>query len=86
MIRQATADFLIDLENSWTIGDKLIDAETGFNAGTKMALVLTGYGMKEKEKLNKKADLIAENLLEAVKKSSARRSESAFHKSRPNQT
>ncbi|HXG86244.1 MAG TPA: D-glycero-beta-D-manno-heptose 1,7-bisphosphate 7-phosphatase [Pyrinomonadaceae bacterium] len=67
MIRQATGDFSIDLENSWTIGDKTIDVETGFNAGTKTALVLTGYGIAEKEKLNEKPDLVAENLLEAAK-------------------
>ena len=66
MIRQATDDFSIDLENSWTIGDKAIDVETGFNAKTKTALVLTGYGAKELKKTSKKPDLIAENLLEAV--------------------
>jgi len=67
MIRQATRDFSIDLKNSWTIGDKALDVETGFNAGTKTALVLTGYGIKEREKLNENPDLIAENLLAAVK-------------------
>lgn len=68
MIRQATADFSIDVENSWTIGDKAIDAETGFNAKTKTALVLTGYGVPEMQKLNVKPDLIAENLLKAAQK------------------
>ncbi len=67
MIERACADFAIGLENSWMIGDKKLDIETGFNAKTKTALVLTGYGMKEKEKLNEKPDLIAENLLEAAK-------------------
>lgn len=67
MIRQATRDFSIDLKKSWTIGDKALDVETGSNAETKTALVLTGYGIAEKEKLNKKPDLIAENLLEAAK-------------------
>ncbi|CAN5705374.1 hypothetical protein BH24ACI2_BH24ACI2_10290 [soil metagenome] len=67
MIETACADFTIDLENSWMIGDKAIDVETGFNAGTKTALVLTGYGQKDVAKLQKKPDLIAENLLEAVK-------------------
>jgi ribonucleotide monophosphatase NagD (HAD superfamily) len=41
--------------------------ETGFNAGIKTALVLTGYGKKTVETLERKPDLIAENLLEAVK-------------------
>ena len=67
MIEQAMNDFAIDLENSWMIGDKVLDAETGFNAGIKTALVLTGYGSKDVEKLTRKPDLIAENLLEAVK-------------------
>lgn len=67
MIEQAAADFDIDLSQSWMIGDKAIDAETGFNAGIKTALVFTGYGQTEIEKLEKKPDLIAKNLLEAVK-------------------
>ncbi|MGI8642179.1 MAG: D-glycero-beta-D-manno-heptose 1,7-bisphosphate 7-phosphatase [Pyrinomonadaceae bacterium] len=68
MIRQAAADFAIDLQNSWMIGDKTIDVETGFNAETKTALVLTGYGKKAVVELERKPDLIAENLLEAVGK------------------
>ncbi len=68
MIEQASEDFSIDLETSWMIGDKAIDVETGFNAKMKTALVLTGYGQKEIERIKKKPDLIAENLLEAVRK------------------
>lgn len=67
MIESACRDFAIDLENSWMIGDKAIDVETGFNAGIKTALVLTGYGQKAVETLEKKPDVIAETLLEAVK-------------------
>jgi len=67
MIEKACADFAIDLENSWMIGDKVLDIETGFNAGIKTALVLTGYGEKTAADSDKKPDLIAENLLEAVK-------------------
>ncbi len=67
MIEQATKDFAIDLEKSWTIGDKAIDVELGFNAGTKTVLVLTGYGRKEIEKTERKSNLIAEDLLEAVR-------------------
>jgi D-glycero-D-manno-heptose 1,7-bisphosphate phosphatase len=68
MIEQAAKDFSIDLENSWMIGDKAIDVETGFNAGTKTALVLTGYGQEEIVNLERKPDIVAENLFEAVKK------------------
>lgn len=68
MIKDACTDFAIDQENSWIIGDKAIDAETGFGAKIKTALVLTGYGQNELEKLSGKPDLIAADLLEAVRK------------------
>lgn len=68
MIKRAKQDFLLDLENSWIIGDKTIDVETGLNAHLKTALVLTGYGKSEVGKLKKKPDLIANNLLQSVKK------------------
>jgi D-glycero-D-manno-heptose 1,7-bisphosphate phosphatase len=67
MIERAAADFEIDLENSWLVGDKAIDVETGQNAKLKTALVLTGYGRQALEQLEIPADLTAENLLEAVK-------------------
>jgi D-glycero-D-manno-heptose 1,7-bisphosphate phosphatase len=67
MIEQAVQDFSIDLETSWMIGDKMIDMETGFNAKTKTALVLTGYGQSEIKKLREKPDVVADNLLFAVK-------------------
>lgn len=66
MIEAAQRDFSIDLENSWMIGDKTIDVETGFNAGIKTALVLTGYGRKAQAELQRKPDVVAENLLEAT--------------------
>jgi D-glycero-D-manno-heptose 1,7-bisphosphate phosphatase len=68
MIESATADFPIDLENSWMIGDKVLDVEFGLNAGLKTVLVLTGYGRKDREKLTRKPDLIAETLIEAVER------------------
>lgn len=68
MIEQAKKDFSLDLENSWIIGDKAIDVETGFNAHLKTALVLTGYGKSELENLKKKPNLIAENLLQSIKR------------------
>ena len=66
MIEAARKNHAIDLENSWIIGDKAIDVETGFNAGIKTALVLTGYGRGDVEKLLRKPDIVAANLLEAV--------------------
>jgi D-glycero-D-manno-heptose 1,7-bisphosphate phosphatase len=67
MIEKALEEFDIDVEHSWMIGDKAIDVQAGKNAGMKTALVLTGYGEKELEKLEQIPDLIAENLLDAVK-------------------
>ncbi|HEX8288143.1 MAG TPA: HAD family hydrolase [Pyrinomonadaceae bacterium] len=66
MIEAACSEFAIDLEKSWMIGDKALDVELGFNAGIKTALVLTGYGKQDLTKLDKKPDIVAENLLEAV--------------------
>jgi len=67
MIEAAQKDFAIDLSNSWMIGDKTIDVETGFNAEIKTALVLTGYGSKSVKELDRKPDVTAETLLEAVR-------------------
>jgi len=67
MIEAAMADWPIDLENSWMIGDKILDIELGLNAGIRPILVLTGYGKNHLDKLEKKPYEIAENLLEAVK-------------------
>ncbi len=67
MIESATSDHPIDLASSWMIGDKKIDVETGHNAGMKSAMVMTGYGRAHAKTLDKQADVIAEDLLEAVR-------------------
>lgn len=67
MIEAACKDFAVDLENSWMIGDKRIDIGTGFNAGIKTALVKTGYGLEHSKTLERQPDVVADNLLEAVK-------------------
>ena len=67
MIEAACADFAIDLENSWIVGDKALDIELGWNAGIKTALVLTGYGRKDIAKLSKSPDIVVETLIEAAK-------------------
>jgi D-glycero-D-manno-heptose 1,7-bisphosphate phosphatase len=69
MLRQAAAEFDIDLKKSFMIGDKMIDVQTGVNAGTTTILVLTGYGKKELALCRDgrlHPDHVAENLLEAV--------------------
>ena len=68
MIEAARADLAIDMENSWMIGDKKLDVETGENAGIKTAMVLTGYGKRHVTELERPPDILAENLLEAVKR------------------
>ena len=67
MIEDAVSDLNIDLRTSWMIGDKKIDAETGRNAGISSALVLTGYGQKHLKLLEREPEVVADNLLEAVK-------------------
>lgn len=68
MIESALADFDIDIEKSWVIGDKAIDIETGLTAGLATALVLTGYGQKHQESLDATQTLISIDLLDAVTK------------------
>jgi D-glycero-D-manno-heptose 1,7-bisphosphate phosphatase len=71
LITRAAAEHEIDLARSWMIGDRYGDTELARNAGTRAALVLTGYGRGEHEYQRSawkhQPDLIAENLLEAVK-------------------
>jgi D-glycero-D-manno-heptose 1,7-bisphosphate phosphatase len=59
--------FDIDISNSWTIGDKASDIELGMNAGTATALVMTGYGEHDLPSLKRTPDLVAVDLLTAVK-------------------
>jgi D-glycero-D-manno-heptose 1,7-bisphosphate phosphatase len=67
MIESAMQDFAIDIPNSWMIGDKKIDVETGKNAGTRSAMVLTGYGRSHSAQLDSTPDVLAEDLLAAVR-------------------
>lgn len=67
MIKQASLEIDVDIERSWVIGDKILDIGMGFNAGTRTGLVLTGYGANHKEDLERRPDIVAENLLEAAK-------------------
>lgn len=67
MIESAMRDLSIDLAGSWMIGDKISDIETGINAGIKTALVKTGYGQRHYPKLERHPDIVADDLLAAVK-------------------
>jgi D-glycero-D-manno-heptose 1,7-bisphosphate phosphatase len=66
MLREAEKRFQIDLAGSWMIGDKKIDVETGFNAGIRTAMVRTGYGAKHLPEMERRPDVIADDLLAAV--------------------
>jgi len=72
LIRRAADEFEIDLERSWMIGDRYSDIELARNAGTRAAFVLSGYGRGEWEYQRAawkyEPDLVAEDLLEAVRK------------------
>lgn len=66
MLTDCAAAYNIDLGASWMVGDTTVDIQTGINAGCKTALVLTGEAGQDK-KYAVRADLAAENLLEAVR-------------------
>lgn len=66
MIESANAEFEIDMERSWMIGDKSLDVEIAKNAGIKSVLVLTGYGTKHRPQLAHEPDLVVENFGAAI--------------------
>jgi D-glycero-D-manno-heptose 1,7-bisphosphate phosphatase len=71
LISRAARDFDIDLAGSWMVGDRYSDVELARNAGVKSMFVLSGYGRGEWEhqrsSWTEQPDLVAENLLEAVR-------------------
>ncbi len=71
LIHRAAEEFHIDLNESWMVGDRYSDLELARNAGVSAAFVLSGYGRGEWEHQQNdwehRPDLVAENLLEAVK-------------------
>jgi D-glycero-D-manno-heptose 1,7-bisphosphate phosphatase len=71
LIRRAAAELGVDLARSWMVGDRYSDTELARNASVRAAFVLTGYGRGELEHQSgawaRRPDLVAENLLEAVR-------------------
>ena len=71
LIQRAVKDFDIDPGGSWMIGDRYSDIELAHNAGVRSAFVLSGYGRGEWEyqraAWKTEPELVAENLLEAVR-------------------
>jgi D-glycero-D-manno-heptose 1,7-bisphosphate phosphatase len=68
MIDQASADLGLDPARSFVVGDKWLDVGAARAAGARGILVRTGYGASEEEEPppNLKADMVADNLIEAV--------------------
>ena len=71
LLLRAARDFAIELSESWMVGDRYSDIQLAANAGVKSLLVLSGYGRGEWEHQRNnwsiQPDLVAENLLEAVR-------------------
>jgi D-glycero-D-manno-heptose 1,7-bisphosphate phosphatase len=71
LIDRAAADFDIDLERSWMVGDRYGDIELARNARLHSAFVLSGYGRGEwgfqRSSWKLEPEVVAEDLLEAVK-------------------
>jgi D-glycero-D-manno-heptose 1,7-bisphosphate phosphatase len=71
LIDRATADFPIDLERSWMVGDRYSDIELAINAGLHSAFVLSGYGRGEweyqRESWNLEPELVADTLLDVAR-------------------
>lgn len=71
MLDRAARDHDIDLARSFVVGDKASDIKLAENAGARAALVLTGYGREtfsHPDRWPCKPAIVAENLLEAVKR------------------
>jgi D-glycero-D-manno-heptose 1,7-bisphosphate phosphatase len=81
MLEQAAADLGLDLGSAYVVGDSTRDMETGFKANARTVLVLTGYGKGNYEYHRREwvrpPDWVAENLLEAVERIVAQKSEPA---------
>jgi len=72
LILRAAEELGLDPARCWMVGDRYSDTELARNAGVRSAFVLTGYGRGELEHQSQawrhRPDLVAENLLEAVRK------------------
>jgi D-glycero-D-manno-heptose 1,7-bisphosphate phosphatase len=68
MVRQAERDLGIDAAQSFVIGDRWLDVRLGRSVGARAVLLRTGYGASEAEQPpdDVTADLVADNLMEAV--------------------
>lgn len=67
LLRRAAADLDIDLEASFTVGDRWHDLQAGRTAGTGTVLVRTGYGVADERRPRDgiTADAVVDNLAAA---------------------
>ncbi|MDD6071438.1 MAG: HAD-IIIA family hydrolase, partial [Clostridiales bacterium] len=65
MLKKAETEYNADLVNSWFVGDTTMDVQTGINAGMRTVILRGGNPQKGKD--NVVSDLVADNLLDAVK-------------------
>ena len=68
MIFDAAKKYDLDLSTAVLVGDKETDVQTGRNAGIKTILVLSGQGRDEIEKVEGDDFLVADDLLDAVRR------------------
>ncbi len=69
MLKQAEAEFGIDLKHSFVIGDRIADVKAAQSVGAKSILVLTGYGKNQIDEIQSQniyVDYIAKNLYDAM--------------------
>ena len=66
LLLKAKADFNIDLEKSWFVGDTHQDVQTGINAHCKTILITTGDPNPARKYADAKPDFICRDLAEAV--------------------
>ncbi len=71
LVEQAARALAIDLARSWMIGDKPADIELARAAGMRGALVRTGYGAASATELQPPPDLVAFDVLDAVRRITA---------------
>lgn len=64
LIEKAIEKYQIDRENSFMIGDKFSDIQAGLKSNLKTILVKTGYGEKDKEKVDRERTLVCQDLRE----------------------
>jgi D,D-heptose 1,7-bisphosphate phosphatase len=67
MLKSASDDYNIDLNESWIIGDRYTDIKAGYNEGCKTVLLKTGHAGNDKNKYkNLEANFIFNTLNDAV--------------------